>query len=229
VLFENRPIGTVAYLGGVPAVLEEFCWSWGQLIQYNTEYVCQPGELIHYDRARASFHAFARNMLAARMMGDWLLMLDTDHQFEPDVLARLLHRMQRYGLEVVTGIYQFRGPPHSPVLYVWDAESQLYQPLGDWDRSVPLFPVAASGAGCLLVRRSVLDRIRTELGEGPFDIRPPLSEDLSFFQRLHELGVQGYCDSRIECHHLRASPLSLADYQVDPRSLAPRQDAQGYN
>ena len=95
----NKFIGTVAYLGGVPSVLEEFCWSWSQMVQYNTEYLCQPGELIFYDRARASYHAFARNTLASRMRGDWIVMLDTDHLFE----VRQYEMVQRVLTEVSVG------------------------------------------------------------------------------------------------------------------------------
>jgi hypothetical protein len=42
-LFHNRAIGTVAYLGGVMAVPEPFAWSLAQLVQYNSELLCGPG------------------------------------------------------------------------------------------------------------------------------------------------------------------------------------------
>ena len=38
-LIQSKTIGTVAYLGGLANVFEEFCWCWGQLIQFNNEYL----------------------------------------------------------------------------------------------------------------------------------------------------------------------------------------------
>ena len=227
-LYQNKVIGTVAYMGGVPAVLEEFCWSWGQLVQFNSEYLCQAGEVVQYDRARVSYHAFARNQLVTRMRGEWLLLLDTDHQFEPDLAVRLVHRLYKYDLDVVTGLYQFKGPPFSPVLYTPSEDGESFLPIGAWDPVAPLFQVAAAGAGCLLVRKRVFERMRLELKEEPFDILPPLSEDLSFFKRLQRLGVRAFCDSRVEAYHLRTVPLSLIDYDQAQVQVSEYHQVEGY-
>lgn len=227
-LLANKVVGTVGYLGGIMTVPESFCWAWGQLVQYCNEYAVEPGQLIHWDHATVSYHSFARNQLVARFLGEWLLMLDTDHIFEPNIVVRLLHRMQTYNLDVVTGIYQYKGPPYSPVLYTWDDKQENFLPLGAWDPEQPLFQVAAAGAGCLLVRRSVFDRIKTELHEGPFDIIPPCSEDLSFFKRLQRLGIPVFCDSRIEVNHLHLQPITLEDYDTRTIELAERQVVEGY-
>jgi hypothetical protein len=240
VIIGRKPIGTVAYMGGVPAVLESFCWSLAQLVAFSAHYACENTEFIHLDRSDHSFHSWARNALAERMLGDWLLMLDTDHQFEPDLLARLLHRMNTYDLDVVTAVYQFKRPPHSPVLYGWlkpagsegaDAgvEPGLV-PLAGWGEAGDVMEVAAAGAGSLLVRRRVFERIEAELKERPFDVIGQGGEDLSFFRRLRKLGLKAYVDPRVECHHLQVRPLSLADY--DPGDVPLQKvriaDAQGY-
>ena len=210
-------IGTVAYMGGVMALPEKFCWSWGQMIQYNSEYVCNPGEIIHYERATASYHAYARNMICERIRGDWVLMLDTDHEFEPDIVARMLNKFQKYEMDVLSGMYQYKTHPHCPVLYIWDDEKKGFNLMGDWDKPEGEFfiPIASAGAGCLMIRRSVIKRIKDELNEGPFDIKPPFSEDHSFFKRLAELGIQAYCDPSIECHHLLVKALGFEDYKKD--------------
>lgn len=224
-LLKNRPIGTIAYLGGQPALLEEFTFSLAQMIQFNTEALCGPGEYVHLDRTKASFHSFARNQLAEHMLGDWLLMLDTDHQFAPDLCLRLLDRLNVCEADVIVGLYQHRQWPHAPVLYLKNAE-QLYAPIGAWGGDgapADVFTVDSAGAGCLLVRRRVFDRIRDELHEGPFDIRPPFGEDHSFAKRCEQLGIPIVCDPRIECHHLQVRPISMADY--DPSAVlldAPR-------
>jgi hypothetical protein len=228
-LLANKAIGTVAYLGGLPAVLEDFCWSWGQMIQFNTEALCDPGQYVHYDRARSSFHSFARNQLAHNMVGDWLLMLDTDHQFDPDLCIRLLDRLNAYEADVIVGLYQHRQHPHSPVLYL-ENENKLYAPIGDWgsEDGMEVFSPDSAGGGCLMVRRSVFDRIRDELGEGPFDLIPPLGEDHSFFRRCKRLGVKVICDPRIQCHHLQVRPVTLDDYDRNAVSFADRQYVPGF-
>jgi Glycosyl transferase family 2 len=211
-IFGRKAIGTVAYMGGTPATLEAFTWSWGQMIAYNAEHLCQPNEYVHLDRARFSFHSWARNSLVERMLGDWLFMLDTDHEFEPDILARLLHRLNTYDLEVVSGLYQLRTPPHAPVLYGWHdtGDGECTVPLTGWDGE--LIEIGAAGAGCLLVRKRVFDRIRDELQEGAFSVSGQSGEDIAFFHRLRRLGITPFCDTRVECPHLLTRGLTMADY-----------------
>src|SRR5262245_54361146 len=147
----KRTIGTIAYMGGLPATLERFTWAWGQLIAYCYEYLCAPGEIIHLDRATVSFHAFARNSLAERMLGDWLLMLDTDHEPDSDIAVRLVYQMQRVDAAVIVGVYCHRAAPGSPVLYQWNDDASLVLPIADWDEGAELLEVGSAGAGCLLV------------------------------------------------------------------------------
>lgn len=213
----KKPTGTIAIMGGVPAIQTEFVWSFTQMIQYNSEYLCEPNQSILYLKASISFHAAARNSLVDQMKGDWLLMLDTDHQFDPDIAARMVHKMNKYNLPVLTGIYQHKSPPHSPVLYNWNKDQTSFEAMGDWDRPEGEYfiPVASAGAGCLMVRRWVFDKIREELNESPFDIIHPFGEDHSFFMRLKKIGVQAYCDPSIECYHLGVRPIRLTDYQKE--------------
>jgi GT2 family glycosyltransferase len=193
------------------------------MIQYNAEHLCRPGEFIHYDRAKLSFHSTARDNLVSSMRGDWLLMLDCDHTFEPDILHRLLHRMTTHNVDVVTAVYTFKGGLHSPVLFTGDDN----QPIGNWEDGVDLIPCDSAGAGTLLVRRSVFDRIQTELKESPFAIEYPFGEDHSFFRRLRKLGIKAYFDPRIESHHLVTRRLSLADYDRKGAVVGERQKVIG--
>lgn len=226
----NKVLGTVAYLGGLPAVLEEFAWAWGQLVQFTTEQ-CLPGTSVHFDRATLSLHDVARNDLARRMRGDWLLMLDCDHAPEPDLVWRMLDRLDSAKIDVLTGLYPYKRPPHSPVLYV--RADDLYAPVGSWRPVDPaqelgLFRVDAAGGGCLLVRRAVFDRVEAELGEGPFDRLRPLGEDMSFFKRLERLGIPAYCDGRVECPHLAVRAVTMADYDRDAVTLGPEEARDGF-
>lgn len=224
-LYGRKVIGSIMYMGGIPAVLEEFCWAWSQLVLYNSEYLSAPGEQIHYWRPKVSYHSYARNACYDRMQGDWLLMLDTDHEFEPDLAARLVRTMLVHDLDVLTGMYCYKRSPHNPVIFSRTGNKLDY--LGDWDRDCKLFQIGASGAGCLLIRRRAFDRIRSELGENPFEIRKGFSEDNSFFDRCWDLGIKAYCCPDIESPHLRVQPVSLSDYQPDPSLIGPRLEVEG--
>lgn len=224
----KKAIGTVAYMGGVMSLPELFVWSWTQMLQYNAIYAMQPNADIFYTRATVSYHSMARNSLADSMRGDWLLMLDTDIAFDPDLLARMLFLFESEKLDVLSGLYLHKGHPHPPVLYTWSKDGEQLEHLGDWDKPEGryLIPIASAGAGCLLVRRSVFERIREELKESPFDIIHPYGEDHSFFRRLKKLGIQAYCDPSVEVNHLAMRPLGLKDYQPEPELIGERREWQ---
>lgn len=226
-LLMNRCIGTIARMGGCPAYLGEFVDSFVDLVLWNGLYLCGPGEEIHYPKPPwVSVHDAARNMLVAGMRGDWLIQLDSDHQFSPDIAWRLLNTAGATGCDVVTGLYQYRRPPHSPVIYRHDGDG--LRPIGDWDRDAAIIEVDSAGAGCLFVRRSVFDRIEAETGEKPFDRISGYGEDHSFFLRLRKLGIKAVCDTRIECHHLQVRPLSIGHYDRDAVDLAEPEAVKGY-
>lgn len=225
-LIQNRTIGTVAYLGGLHAVLEEFCWCWSQMIQFNQEYLVQPGERIFYTRAKASYHALARNELVKTMQGDWLLQIDADHEFEPDVLVRLLRAMDEFKCDVVTGLYENKNYPHPPVIYQWDDRGEL-RVIGDWPKEARGFAVGSCGAGTLLVKKSVFERIEQELQEEPFAIRGKWGEDHSFSLRLKQLGIVPFVATQVESYHLSVKPIKRADTALEAISLEDGQIVEG--
>jgi cellulose synthase/poly-beta-1,6-N-acetylglucosamine synthase-like glycosyltransferase len=202
-LIQRKVLGSVAYLGGLGFTYEQFTWSLLQLAQYNNLYVCGSQERIHYMRSRVSYHAKARNELAKNMLGDWILMLDADHAPEPDLLARMLRVFYKYHLDVLVGWYQIKVWPYGPLLYVWNDDHTGFELIGKWeDRGAEVMEIGAAGGGALLIRRTVLYRILTELDELPFDIQPPFSEDLSFFARCYKLGIKAYFCPNIMNPHL---------------------------
>lgn len=197
----HQHIGTIGFLGGIMSLPTPFVWSWGNMLLH-TQSMCRPGDYINPDCARHGLHDFARNELVSRMLGDWLLMLDTDTTFEADFAARLIATMHRNNVDVLTGIYSVKSPPYSPVLWMFNLENDMPERIGDWDWNSEIFPVGAAGGGCLLVRRRVFDRIRTELKEQPFDRIGVKGEDFSFFRRLQKLGIQAWCAWKVEMVHL---------------------------
>lgn len=211
----RRPLVTVGFMSGIPAVVTPFWWSSLRLVQYNAEALDFE---VAYDQAGISEHSEARNLLARRMAGDWLLMLDMDHEPEPDTLARLLNAAQSVDALVMSGLYRYKTPPYHPCAFLWGEKPGQTAPVAVWDR--PLFTVDSVGGGCLLIHRSVFDRIRAELNEEPFDKVPFVcdgrkglwGEDHSFCQRCETLGIPVWLHTGVECYHLRYGRVTQEDF-----------------
>ena len=219
-LKEKNILGTVAYMGGLPALLESFCWDWGNLIAYNSQYLCDSNNIIYYDKARVSTHAQARNELVENMQGDWLFMLDTDHTFEPDILERMLHVMNTYNLSILTGLYGRKHEDSAPVIYRFDRTNERFTPILTWPTGIPLIQIDSSGGGCLLVKREVFERIKKELRQDPFEIIPPFIEDHSFFLKIMKLNIPVFCAPNIEAKHIKLSTVDIRERFI-PQSLIP--------
>lgn len=209
-LYKRRVLGTVAYLGGVPAVLEPFCWAWGEIIAFNAQYIDTNDMYVHYDRAKESVHDAARNGLVRRMLGDWLLMFDADHAPEPDIVKRMLLVADRDSLDVLSALYQYKQEPHAPVAFL-DTPNGRQQIL-DWEDGARAIQVHSAGAGSLFVRRRVFERIVAELKQEPFDRLGPWGEDHSFFWRLRQLGILMWLAPNVNSQHLQVRPVTMADY-----------------
>ncbi len=183
-----------------------------EMVQFSQMTIPSPGEMILFNKAAVSYHEMGRNQLVEEMEGDWLLQVDTDHVFAPDLLVRLLAVQKKYDAPVVSAIYQYKHAPHGPVAGMWTGEKNI-SPIKDWDRSLEALEVGVCGAGALLVRKDVFKRIKGELGEAPFQITEGLSEDYSFCRRCRKLGIPVTLAPQVEAHHIVRHSLSVLDYR----------------
>lgn len=227
-ILRHKLVGTIGYMGGVMSVPEAFTWSWGQLTRHTEAVICGPNEHVHLTRSTVSLHDWARNQIVADLRGDWLFMLDTDVAFEPDLCARLLATADRYGLDVVTGIYSYKVPPHYPVLYLYNHETGRNEIVAEWDRKYDVFRVDSAGAGCLLIRRKVFQQIANDLHVNPFDRIGRKGEDHSFFERLRELDIPAWCAWKIEVQHLALTGIQTSVHFKPVREPDHYFEAQGF-
>ncbi len=126
----------------------------------------------HFMRGLSCVPAESANQIADTFLGDWVLMLDTDHVFGADAFYEMIRTFEDNKLDVLVGFTQRRFPPYHPVIFKTD-----FNPLADFETIFPnpierqtLIPIDSSGAACLMVRRKVFDAIK-EGGERPFDPR----------------------------------------------------------
>lgn len=162
----------------------------------------------------------------------WLWMVDSDMGFEPDTLSRLLavadpaerpvvgalcFSLREAGADGYGGMVTFA----SPTILMWQED-----PLGDGigrfvgpqagENAYPansMIRVGATGAACVLIHRSVLEKI----GKGWFDQIPVgdgtlEGEDISFCHRLKDLDIPLWLHTGIRTTHMKTIWLGEQDY-----------------
>jgi hypothetical protein len=212
-------LGTVAYVASAPFTQERFCFSYAQMVGYNTSHIDTQDRKIYYDRQQISWLPRGRNDIVKSMRGEWVFMLDADLEFDPDVLERMLHIMEKYDTPVLTGLYVHKKYPHFPVLYSHNDQRGVYEIIAKWDEGAEFFQVDAAGAGCLLIKKFVFDLIWEKLNQDPFDVMNKNGEDMSFFNRLREIGVGVYCAPQVRFSHLAINPLEYDDRRFPLKML----------
>lgn len=146
---------------------------------------------------------------------EWLLTLDTDIQFPADLVERLLEQADPAERPVVGGLYFGSSEGQLwPLLYQFADDPD--QPsgvstmrLGDYPKG--LIQVVGTGAGCMLIHRSVLEEMRDAAFDPAFPFYQETSyindnvtgEDITFCLRVQKLGHPVYVDTRIELGHVK--------------------------
>jgi len=156
-----------------------------------------------YDHARN-----AACMRALEMGVQYLFFLDSDVIPPADAVLRLLAHNQ----PITSGVYFRRSPPHGiPVMLKRHKTGAV-----EWVKSLPpsgLMEVDLVGAGCMLIRRDVLEKMSPiEPGHHWFCWRvdrqghlPPgecLSEDFAMNLHAQRHGFKIYVDCSIRCRHV---------------------------
>lgn len=144
-------------------------------------------------------------LLLANPQLQWMLLLNDDHDYPPDMLMRLLDRQ----VPAVTALYLDRSAnpetsplPFPPVLFdTVDAQGYVTRRFLARGES-GLVPIVACGDGAMLVRREVFEAIAAPwwtLGEVELD---QCNHDLSFCRRLRAAGVPIYADLDVCVGHI---------------------------
>jgi cephalosporin hydroxylase len=176
-----------------------------------------------------------RNHLTVAMLdstqADWLLWVDADAGFDPDICDRLVEAADPIERPVVgalafmvakrepDGMGGWRWTP-APTLYDWggpDGKPGFFHRYEYPDNTV--LRVAATGCHMLLVHRSVLEKLRAEHGDTWFDRvllyedQGTLGEDFSFCARLARAQVPIHVHTGVKTSHQQTIWLSEENYQ----------------
>lgn len=178
---------------------------------------------------------------------EWLWWTDTDMGFEGDVIDRLMEAADPAERPVV-GALCFSQREHGsdgrggwrtsavPTIYDWGAvgEQTGFAVRWDYERD-RLNRCAGTGSACVLIHRSVFERVGERFGAW-YDRVPNhstgqlVSEDLSFCMRLGALDIPVHVHAGVRASHHKAVWLDEEDYireRVVEAELARRQQGNG--
>lgn len=162
-----------------------------------TKVAIESGSLVYMARSNLTAKALDGNF-------DYIFWLDSDMTFEPNVLKRLVHDAEYYGLDCVTGICFKRSFPTYPTILKelsWDDGANIAEPYKDYPKD-ELFDIAGCGLACCLVKVDALKAVMDKYQCSPFEPLPGLGEDYSFCYRLAGCGIRMMCDSRVKFGHV---------------------------
>ena len=182
----------VPCMDSVPA---QFCQSLSVLNKYEECAIAfQMGSLIYTSRNNLATMAIQKEM-------DYVLWLDSDMIFSPDVLKKLLEDRDKG--DIITGIYYRRVQPFKPVLFSkLDIDDSGCDWVGYDDYPEDeVFEIEGCGFGCVLTPVSAFVDVMAKFG----DMFAPIGgvgEDLSFCWRARQCGYNIVADPMIQCGHV---------------------------
>jgi hypothetical protein len=176
----------------------------------------------------------ARNQVARQFLGerdaDWLLWVDTDMGLAPDTVDCLMEAADPVERPVVGGLCfaqkdvdadglgGYRCEPR-PTIFDWVQDGEAGTFVGR--TTYPVNTVVrchGTGSACILIHRSVLQRIADEFGPTWYDRIPNrargglFGEDLSFCARVQALSIPLFVHTGVKTSHMKHLWLQEADY-----------------
>jgi len=149
----------------------------------------------------------SRNKLATAAIesgADYILWLDTDMVFNPDLFERMKKDIDK-GADMVCGLFFARRPPFQACIYKKIRQGALpdeniSERYDDYPQN-ELFEIDACGMAACLMKAKVCEDIIKNY-HAAFDPMRGYGEDISFCIRAKKLGFKLYCDSAIKVGHM---------------------------
>jgi hypothetical protein len=159
---------------------------------------------------------------------DWLLLIDSDEQLSLEAFDKLLETAHDKERPVVAGLvfagFGIEGAPYpKPVPAIFQDAPEGFLPLYKYDKN-SVFEIDAAGTGCLLIHRSVLEKMRETADknqgpdwcwfwDGPVDGNW-IGEDLLFCRRIRALGFPIYVNTGAILPHQKSYWLDERHHQI---------------
>ncbi len=165
-------------------------------------------------------------------LADWLFWIDTDMGFPSDVIDRLLEVADPKLAPIVGGLcftQRETGPDGlggwrtraTPTIFDWLHIDEQQGFAVRWDYPTDaVVRCAGTGSACVLIHRSVFERMEKRFGDKWYDRIPNqsmgqlTSEDLSFCMRAGALNIPVHVHTGVRISHHKPVWLSEHEYQV---------------
>ena len=236
----------VSYL--YPGPLQgEFMESMIHLLMYDTalhQRIVDGGGGFMASKAGANLSG-PRNDLVKRFLeygkADWLWMVDSDMIFRPDIVERLLEYADPDKAPIVGGLcFGFDGEGEiQPTLFGLDRDAAGVVQVVRYHVWEPdaMMQIAATGAACLMLHRTALERIRDyeppgkpgQVGFNPAypwfqetEIEGrPVGEDITFCWRAGMCEIPVYVNTAVQLGHVKQRTLTMETYFAANGFLSP--------
>lgn len=194
-LVQAQTVTTLFSLSGTPGVRITLAVRLGSVIADKRNKICQD---------------------ALAMGADYVFFVDSDVQFAPDTLSRLM----ALNKDVVGAMYFRTYHPYQPNLtekVTKDGKTLLLVP-ETWEREKP-FKCWSVGTGTMLIKTSVLRALQKELGNEWFRFGHidgiPAGEDVFFCNEAGKAGFEVWCDPTIKTYHWDNYGFSVDEYDAN--------------
>jgi len=174
---------------------------------------------------------------------EWLLMVDSDMTFSPDAVEKLLEYADPVEAPIVGALcfgFDDKGEVQ-PTLYGLDGDENDLEHMAviryhEWPPD-SMFHVSATGTGCLLMHRTVFERMRefqvpSRPQPGFNDAYPwfqetehdgsPVGEDITFCWRAALMGIPTHVNTAVQCGHVKRRLLTVESYFLGRGLLSPQ-------
>jgi len=141
--------------------------------------------------------------------------LDTDVLPPINTVPVLIQWMEKFDIPIISGLYWAKKPEIMPAAWintVQEPDQFAFAPLdiNKYKDKQTIVPVDVCGAGCMLVRRDVFEKLDKSDPEKPYFLwglgrkgLPQISEDFYFCVRcVQELGIHPHIAIPVECGHI---------------------------
>ena len=146
---------------------------------------------------------FARQSLACRAINDGftnVLWLDSDMIFETDIVESLRFCEKDF----VCGAFHGRRPPYGACVYSRMRPREPLERVKEWGAEP--FQVEGCGMACTMTASSVLMAVQNHFGTC-FQPTADFGEDLAFWQRAKQLGIEIWCEPTARAGHIAHIPI----------------------
>ena len=168
----------------------------------------QTGSLVYSSREQLT-------VKAAKADADYVLWLDSDMVFGPDLLERMIATLEAGKYDILSGVYYRRVAPYTPVLFETLEIKENGEAKFTEYKEIPegIFEAAACGFGCVLMRADVFLDIQYRFGH-MFTPIGKNGEDVSFCWRARQCGFKIYCDPSIKLGHVSYQMITADMYKA---------------